>query len=52
VYLLSYVLASRSSDVSSQFRRLQPDQLQLGDARRAQQPRVAADAGAKGAKDG
>lgn len=32
MYLLSYVLASRSSDVSSQFRRLQPDQLQLGAA--------------------
>jgi len=32
VYLLSYVLASRSSDVSSQFRRLQPDQLQPGNA--------------------
>lgn len=29
VYLSSYVLASRSSDVSSQFGRLQSDQLQL-----------------------
>lgn len=29
MYLSSYVLASRSSDVSSQFGRLQSDQLQL-----------------------